>query len=583
MPQSWLWGSLGMGLAFCHLISSGAVYAQSEPNPITPDPPPSLPDTFTPPFVIPNVLTPARSQPATSPLESANNRACVQGVKVVGSTVFSADELAAVVQPLVRSPDAIPCQNSLAASGFLVTFEQLIQARTAVTDFYVEQGYVTSGAFIPEQAIADGQISIQVIEGRLETIEIMGLQRLQQRYVRDRLRLAGATPLNTSKLLAGLQLLQQDPRIATINAELAAGIEPSSSLLKVQVQEADPWEVNLGLNNARSANVGTVRRQVQVSHNNVLGWGDRLSLDFTNTNGSGTVDASYTVPLNARNGSLTVSYTDSDSRVVQAPFDVLNIESDSSTYGVSWRQPIHQTPTEEWVLGLSLGRHEGGVTLNPLNTGEVPFPTRGSDPTGKTNISTVRFTQDWLRRSEQEVVAVRSQFNVGLNLFETTQNASAPDGQFVSWQGQGQWVRRLGRDTLLVVRGNVQWSDRALPSVEQLSLGGAQTVRGYPQSLLTTDGGAFASLEVRWPLFRVPEVGGVLQVAPFVDAGLGWNVDGVTPSPQGIAGAGLGLIWQDAGGWSARLDWGIPLVDFVSSGNSAQENGLHFSINWSPF
>ena len=90
----------------------------------------------------------------------------------------------------------------------------------------MERNYITSGAFIPEQDIEEGIVEIQVVEGKLEDIQITGNHRLNPNYVIRRLELAGAAPLNTEHLLEGLQLLQLDPLIETIDAELSAGIEP---------------------------------------------------------------------------------------------------------------------------------------------------------------------------------------------------------------------------------------------------------------------------------------------------------------------------------------------------------------------
>ncbi|MGB0564453.1 MAG: ShlB/FhaC/HecB family hemolysin secretion/activation protein [Spirulinaceae cyanobacterium] len=552
------------------------------PNPLEPQPPLPPPAVVPQPSPVPPVLDPPEIVEPT-PQAPVTDRACIQGIQVVGSTVFSGAELAAVVDAVIEPTTATACSLPTGQGGVQVTFEQLVAARAALTAFYVSQGYITSGAFIPEQAIADNVITLQIIEGRLEAIEVTGTKRFRTSYIRDRLALAGAAPLNQDQLIAGLQLLQQDPLIETINAELAAGLEPSSSLLNVQIVEADPWQSNLGIDNARSSNVGTVRQQGQVSYANLWGYGDRLSLGLSTTQGSDTLDLSYGILVNARNGQLTLSYSHGDSRVIRDPFEILNIESDSDTYELAFRQPLYQTPSEEFALGLTLSRYESSVTLNPLDSGELPLPTRGSDADGKTQITALRFSQDWLKRSEQEVWAARSQFNLGVDLFGTTQNATAPDGQFLSWQGQGQWVRRLGQDLLLIVRGNVQWSDRPLPSVEQIGIGGVQTVRGYPQNLLTTDGGALASVEVRLPIWRVAGIDGLLQLVPFADFGWGWNVDEADPATNVLSSLGLGLLWQDRTGWSARLDWGFPLTDFTATGESAQEDGLHFSINWSPF
>lgn len=82
-------------------------------------------------------------------------------------------------------------------------------------------------------------------------------------------------------------------------------------------------------------------------------------------------------------------------------------------------------------------------------------------------------------------------------------------------------MRLLAPQTLVVIRSDLQFSTRALVPLEQFGLGGLRSVRGYPQDILLTDNGFFASAEVQLPVLRVKKVGGVLQVVPFIDFGVG--------------------------------------------------------------
>ena len=187
--------------------------------------------------------------------------------------------------------------------------------------------------------------------------------------------------------------------------------------------------------------------------------------------------------------------------------------------------------------------------------------------------------QEWTKRNEQSVVAFRSQFSFGLGgLFNSTVNQQGlPDSNFFAWRGQGQWVQLLAPDTLFLLRGDVQIADHTLLTLEQFGLGGASTVRGYRQEALLTDNGAQISAEVRLPIFKDVASKGILQLAPFVDAGTGWNSNGNNPNPSTLVALGLGLLWQQGETLSIRLDWGIPLVNIPSQGNSSQERGLYFS------
>ncbi|NET36271.1 MAG: BamA/TamA family outer membrane protein, partial [Cyanothece sp. SIO1E1] len=91
------------------------------------------------------------------------------------------------------------------------------------------------------------------------------------------------------------------------------------------------------------------------------------------------------------------------------------------------------------------------------------------------------------------------------------------------------------------------------------------------------------SAELRFPILRMPSVDGLLQIAPFIDFGAGFNVDSPNPDPNTLVGIGLGLIWRQSDYLTARFDVGFPLVDVDSTGDSLQENGIYFSLDFTPF
>ena len=468
--------------------------------------------------------------------------------------------------------------------GQELSFAQILQARDAVTHYYVCRGYTTSGALLPPQTSTNGQVNLQVVEGRLEEngIQIEGTHRLQRSYIRDRVALATTTPLNVDRLLERLRLLQLDPLIRSISADLQAGTRPGTNRLVVRVAEADSFSLTPSVDNSRSPSVGSFRRQVQVGEANLLGLGDGLSVSYANTDGSNQVDTSYIIPLNPRNGSLRLAFGTSNSQVIEEPFDVLNIESTSRYYEMTLRQPLFQSPTEEFALGLTASRQESKAEYSPPGAGTLAFPGRGADEEGQTRVSAVRFFQDWTQRGNEYVLAARSQLSLGLDVLNSTVSNELPDSRFFAWRGQGQWVRLLAPNTLLLVRGDIQLADSPLLSQEQFSLGGQNSIRGYRQDLLLTDNGALLSAEVRVPLFRIGR-SGVVQVVPFIDVGTGWNSRENTPSPSTLAGTGIGLLWRQGNNFSARLDWGFPLVKVNTQERTWQESGIYFTVLYTPF
>lgn len=507
--------------------------------------------------------------PSTSPelaleRDRVPDRIVVKNFDVVGSSVFSQAELKKAVFTYENRP---------------LTLSELYQARSEITKLYTDNGYVNSGAYIPPQKLNSGTVTIAVVEGELEAIEVTGTQRLNPDYVRSRLKAAAGKPVNVESLLAALQRLRLNPLIASVSAELSAGIRQGTSLLDIQIEEADPFNVTTGFNNSRSPSVGTNQRAIGLNHRNLLGFGDEFSFNYSNTDGSDSFDFAYSVPVNAMNGAIAIAYGFNDNEVIEEPFTALDIQSESSYLELSLRQPVINRPNQELALGIGFSRQQSETIL--LDT---PFAlSRGADANGETKISTIRLFQEFVDRSDNRVLAFRSSFNIGIDAFDATDNVNAPDSTFFSWRGQSQWVRQLERDFLFLLRGDLQLATTGLVPLEQFRAGGFNSVRGYRQDLVLGDNGLFASAEVRIPILRVNRFDGVVQLAPFFDLGTVWNSDEIEVTNDFISAVGLGLIVEVRENFNARLDWGIPLVDIDTEGDSLQEDGIYFSLDYSFF
>ncbi|MEH2416054.1 ShlB/FhaC/HecB family hemolysin secretion/activation protein [Nostoc sp.] len=541
-----------------------------QPPPPSPLPSPELPQPLPPPAELfpPSAPTPTPEEtlPGNFP-----QTIVVERFEVVGSTVFSAKELAQATAEFTKRP---------------ISLAEVYQARSKITDLYIKNGYITSGAYIPPQTIQSGVVKIQVVEGKLEDIQVTGTRRLNPNYVRSRLGIATSPPLNRQRLLEALQLLQLNPLIQNVSAELSAGSQSGVSLLEVKISEAKTFSSQIVLDNGRSPSVGSFRRGLRLNEANLLGLGDGLSLGYTNTDGSNSFDATYTLPLNPRNGTLTFNYGTTSSNVIEPDFRSLDIESASHYYELTFRQPIVQTPTQEFAVGLTASRRESDVSWRlQREFGVSPSElSPGSDEQGRTKVSALRFFQEWTSRNSREVIALRSQFSLGIDVLNPTINQNPPDSRFFAWQGQAQWARLLAPETLLLLRLNTQLASRTLLPLEQFGLGGQESIRGYRQDYLLTDNGTFVSAEVQVPILRLPQIDSTLQVIPFVDFGVGWNSSNTeNPDHNTLAAVGLGLRWSQGDRFTVRLDWGIPLISVDSNERTLQEKGLYFSLFYNPF
>ena len=483
----------------------------------------------------------------------------VRDVEVLGNTVLQS-EIEAEINRFKRH---------------FVTLDDLVCLRSQITNLYLDNGYITSGAFIPNnQDLNDGVVAIQVVEGDVSEIGIEGLKRLREGYIRSRLQSATDKPLNRNKLESALQLLLQDPLIARVDAELTASTTTGSNILLLDIQEADAFFTNIGGDNYRSFSIGESQLTAGISHNNLFGFGDRLNASYNLTEGLDLYSFGYTFPLNAKDGTIFISYDNSDSNIVDEEFDDVDIASETESFSVGIRQPVIKSPNTEVALGLNLDLRRRQTFLN-----DEPFPFTLGLTDGISNVTVLRFSQEWILRQPTQVFAARSQFNFGINAFDATINDVGADGEFLAWRGQFQWVQQLSPRILLVTGFGTQLTLDSLLSLEKFSLGGINTIRGYSENRLVTDNGIFSSVELRVPVTSNPQT---FQLTPFVEVGTGWNNEEPDTDPITLASFGLGMRWSITSKLRMRLDYGIPLAN-TEDGNSLQDNGLHWSLNYQLF
>lgn len=507
-------------------------------------------------------LPPLRAlEPAEERRISAGLLVRVERFEITGSTVFGDAELAQAVAPY---------------TGRTITSEELLAAREAVTQLYVRSGYVTSGATVPDQEVVDGVVRLEIVEGRLGEVEVLGNRRFRDRYFESRLMQAGRAPVSLERIEARLQLMQQDPLIERVRATLEPGAVRGVSRLVLHVEEARSYRLAAGTANDRSPAVGSTGGIVRGELANLIGLRDVWWVRAEVTSGLWEVDFRADMPVTRWDTRLRVRYRETQSEIVETPFESLDIDASSRSVGVALGQPLQRTPNDEVWLGMVFEWRQSEATLLDLPFCFQPGVT-DCDPT----VTVLRFPMEWAHRTSRDVVAARLMLSVGLDaLGSTVSPIGAPDGVFVALLGQMQWVHVLPDwllGTQLVARGSGQLATEPLLSIERFSVGGMNTVRGYRENQLVRDNGLVGSAELRIPVWKNASGRHLLQIVPFADVGHAWN-NGLDPPINTIGSVGLGLRfapWE----WShAEIFWGQRLSEVENPMTTAQDHGINFRV-----
>lgn len=483
----------------------------------------------------------------------------VRACRVQGSSVFSEEELAGVTAPW---------------TGRAIDSLELRDVANAITSLYVERGYASSGAYVPDQEIVDGVLTIQVVESVLTDVRVEGNRWYGSGYLRRRLRAAVGAPVNLHDVEAVLHLLLEERGIGRVFAELRPGLQRGETLLVLQVEEGLPLGVELRVANDRSPDIGSVAGESVFQLASPLRLGDQLRVELEFTEGFNEQDVDYEIPIGGHGTRVALLFRRAESEIVEE-FEDLDIQSDTLSGGIELRHPVVWEPQQQLWLGL-LGEWRRSDT-ELLGRGFSLEP--GADE-GEATVSVLRVISEWVQRSPSDVFAARSTLSFGLDLLGSTQHPGGlPDSDFVAWLGQAQWAHRFREDLRsaeLVARMDLQLADSPLLSLERFAVGGLETVRGYRENQVVRDNAALGSLELRVPLLRDLIGRDVVSLAPFFDVGHAWDDD--LRAEKTLAAVGLGLRYELRERLALEAYWGQRLNDRERFGHDLQDYGVHLQL-----
>ena len=528
------------------------------------------------------------------------------------------DELAELEQSFVIKGAKKTCQAEL---------QKLVDD---ITNLYVKNGYINSKATItttlPHQVlIAEGEIRPLAKE------QIRGLKKVDPDYVLARLNPYITSPFNADKLQEGIEYLNRDPNFSSVRATIVAatpneskrdnrreieneiqedrGQAPTSTepapkttapptktiaddrpSIKIEAKERNQFQGFASFDNESPFALGSERYGAGVSISNMTDFGDRFAISNyrTTTGGLNQYDFSYSIPVNADDGLLSLRISPSNYRITQPDFNFLGIRGTNTLYEINFKQPVLRSRLSE--LSLSLGyAYQSGQTFI-FNDTNIPFGI-GPDADGTTRTGVLKFSQDYIARElNNSYWAFRSQLNLGtgFGIFNVSNNkadsANAPTGYFLSWNGLVQRVQALGRDVFLIGTVETQLANDPLLSSQQFVIGGAQSVRGFRQNVRVGDNGIRFSLENRWIALRDETTEfAKLQFLPFVELGGVWNNPrnpNALPNQNFIAAGGLGAIFEPIKGLTLRLDYAIPFLQLPDKSTNLQDSSLYFKMNY---
>ena len=457
-----------------------------------------------------------------------------------------------------------------------VRIDELEDLRQQITHFYIDHGYINSGARILPNALKEGVLTFDIVEGKLDDVQIQGQERLNENYIKNRL--LNDEPLNINDVKEKFQLLLTDPLIASMQGSLLPSAQSNRSILSIDVIRARPYQVTFFGNNYRPPSVGGEGGGVSSWVSNLTGLGDTLNFTFQASEGTRLYSGGWSMPISDKGTLAYFNFTEGDSWVMESPADNTDITSKVHNIEGGISHPLIENLQRKLTIGSSFAVRQNDTRLLGNS-----FSFNEGVNSGHTQATVVRFYQEHIERREAQVLALRSTFSVGLNALGSTPqtNINFPSSEFFAWLGQGQYAHQvLDNGSQIVLRGHVQVSNSSLLPIEQIAVGGVNTVRGYRENELVRDEGFSNSVEFHYPLVGEPNAKQVLSLVPFVDYGGAWNRN---QSARYLLSTGLGLNWK-FDQFNAEFYWAHKLnTPEINQHHDLQDEGIHFQLKLDAF
>lgn len=439
----------------------------------------------------------------------------VKNVEFSGNTVFTSDYLKSIMQ--------IPKDSVL---NFVLVNQKLRE----IEDLYLKQGYMLVS--IPNvQVSADGTLHIDISEGIVEDIVIVGNEKTKNYVITRELKLKKGKPFNKFLASRSMERLYNLGYFEDVNMKLLPGkTNEHDVIIEIDVIEQKTGIVTVGAGYSDAD--GTVGI-IELGDTNFRGTGDKVNLhwEFGGADDGKNYTLSYTRPwINDNGDSLGASifnriykYDDYDANGDK----VAEYDKRRKGWNLTWGHVSDEYRTNYFNFESSkesYDDHDG------FETGEVM-----DKYLAKNNITDYH-DSDWYKAIMDNFGTTNSftfthVFDNRDNYFNASKgrrisfaaqwggHGLGGDYDFYKFTAEGRFYKALGNGHILALRLMGGYIDGDVSYGNLFDLGGSGTLRGYEDDQFKGKKMYAATLEYRFPIAK--KVQGVL----FTDAGSTWGID----------------------------------------------------------
>lgn len=432
-----------------------------------------------------------------------------------------------------------------------LSLDRINQLVRAISEWYVQRGYITSRAFLTEQNLSHGTLNITVLEGKLEAIHLQGASARQ-------LNMAFPTRagriLNLRDIEQGMEQINR-LRTTPVQIEIIPSTQPGYSIVNLTSTPEFPLTLGLNMDNSGQRSTGIGQLSGSLVGNDLLGVADRWfvsggrSSAFSDWRDAQNFQAGVSVPYGYGLLDYSYSWSNYHSRFNANSFDwYSNGDNISNRLSGSW--VLFRNGQIKTGLQLGLNHY---VSHNWLNETLLESSSR--------KLTSLQIGFNHTQKIAGGVATLNPMLSRGMPWFDAESDKGKsddfPKAEFRKWSVSSSFQRPVTQKMWWLSSFYAQWSPDRLYGSERLTIGGENSVRGYKEQYLSGDVGGYLRNELNYSLFTLPAIG---EVSTTLALDGGWlQSDKQDRYAAGtLWGSSLGLGTRNAH-VSTQLSLGIPV------------------------
>lgn len=478
----------------------------------------------------------------------------VEEVQFRGGSVFSLDQLAKMVEPLL---------------GRDVTKSEIVTVLRGITTRYKEAGYALSFALLPDQNTSDGVLTIVLVEGYIARQEIViEDEDVKARVAKLAARMQTEKPLTTATFERYLKLIEATPgyrfKVRVPKPKTYGG----GTTIRVESVNSEWIEGTMGLDDSKEEELKLLPG---VRLNSLTSHGDRLTARALLPNDS--VEAYYALNYQQDLGTdglrLTLAANHFESEgddqifVADIPLDYQeNKQRDSLRAGIEY--PLQLSRKSAWWLGSRLHYLDEDAVYQLRRIDGLGRPVEIEKTL---RYSALEVYSNWTRQFSRQIVRLSGSIKQGLDIGNTKNSIIDANG---SRQGSetthfnfvrldALWRYMLSSQWRVQSKLNLFWSDDVLPSAEQIRYGGPRYGRGYADGQAQGDKGLAAEIELRY--LQPIAMDFIKRIEPYLVIDTARAKLRASDRDQELISAALGVDITDTDSYTLGLEYAKPLGD----------------------